>query len=143
MFNSHVVSAVSLVRHLVNSRLFGANGASIVLMSSVAALRGGSGAAAYSAAKGAIISMGRALAVELASRRIRVNVVIPGVVRTPMANALFESMTPEQRMELEKNHLLGIAEPEDLAGPIAFLLSDDARCITGTSLVVDSGLTAH
>ena len=143
MLSSHVVSSIALVRALISRRLAPKEGGSIVLFSSAAALQGGAGAVAYSAAKGALISAARVLAVELAKRKIRVNVIAPGVVRTPQSEAFLSKLTPEQVQSIADDHLLGFGQPEDIAGVAAFLLSDDARWITGTTIVADGGLTAH
>ena len=143
MLTSHIVSSVALARALVMKRLAAKTGCSVVLFSSAAALQGGAGALAYSAAKGALISACRVLAVELAKRKIRVNVIAPGVVRTPQSAAFLGNLSPEQVSAIEASHLLGIGEPEDIAGVVAFLQSQDARWITGSTLVVDGGLTAH
>jgi NAD(P)-dependent dehydrogenase (short-subunit alcohol dehydrogenase family) len=141
MLASHVVSSLALVRGLVAQRLAAKDGCSIVWLSSAAALRGGAGSVAYSAAKGAMISAVRVLAVELARRRIRVNAIAPGVVRTPQSEAFLSALPPEQVSAIEQGHLLGFGQPEDIAAAAAFLLSADARWITGTTLVVDGGLT--
>jgi NAD(P)-dependent dehydrogenase (short-subunit alcohol dehydrogenase family) len=143
MLDSHVVSSVALARALMTQRLFAKEGCSMVWFSSAAALQGGAGTVAYAAAKGALISAARVLAVELARRKVRVNVIVPGVVRTPQGNAFLANLTPEQVQAVVNDHLLGLGEPADIAGVVAFLLSDDARWITGTTLVADGGLTAH
>jgi len=143
MLNSHVVSSIALTRAAVVGHLLSKEGASVIWLSSAAALQGGAGTVAYSAAKGALISAARVLAVELARRKVRVNVIAPGVVRTPQGEAFLSGLTPEQVQVITADHLLGIGEPEDIAGVVAFLLSNDARWITGTTVVVDGGLTAH
>jgi NAD(P)-dependent dehydrogenase (short-subunit alcohol dehydrogenase family) len=143
MLNSHVVSSIALTRAVVVCHLLPKEGASVIWLSSAAALQGGAGTVAYSAAKGALISAARVLAVELARRKVRVNVIAPGVVRTPQSEAFLSGLTPEQVQSITADHLLGIGEPEDIAGVVAFLLSKDARWITGTTVVVDGGLTAH
>jgi len=143
MLNSHVVSSVALTRGVITNRLASKDGCSIVWISSVAALQGGAGTVAYSAAKGGMISAARVLAVELARRKIRVNVIAPGVVRTPQSEVFLSQLTPEQVQAVEDRHLLGFGNPEDIAGVAAFLLSIDARWITGTTLVVDGGMTTH
>lgn len=143
MLSSHVGSSILLVRTLVAGRLLDKEGASIVWISSAAALQGGAGSVEYAAAKGALLSAARVLAVELARRKVRINVLVPGVVRTPQSDAFLSKFTPEQLDVLTKEHLLGLGEPEDVADAAAFLLSCEARWITGTTLVVDGGLTAH
>jgi NAD(P)-dependent dehydrogenase (short-subunit alcohol dehydrogenase family) len=143
MLMSHVGSGLSLTRALIGQRLLPKEGGAIVWVSSAAALRGGAGEAAYAAAKGALISAAKSLAVELARRRVRVNVVVPGVVRTPQSEAFLATLAPEQAKAVEQRHLLGLGEPADVAASIAFLLSSDARWITGSYIVVDGGLMAH
>lgn len=118
-------------------------GASIVWLSSAAATIGNAGEAAYAASKGALISACRALAAELATRRIRINAVAPGVVETPMAEGWLGKLSPEQRESIRARHLLGFGKPDDVAGPILFLASDEARWITGACLAIDGGLTCH
>ena len=143
MLNSHVVSSIALTRAVVTGRLVPDDGISVIWLSSAAALQGAAGTLAYSAAKGALISAARVLAVELARRKVRVNVIAPGVVRTPQSEAFLSKLSSEQVQAIAADHPLGIGEPEDIAGPVAFLLSKDARWITGTTIVVDGGLTAH
>jgi NAD(P)-dependent dehydrogenase (short-subunit alcohol dehydrogenase family) len=118
-------------------------GASIVWVSSAAALVGNSGESVYAGSKGALISAGRSLAVELASRKIRVNVVVPGVVETPMSDKWLGQLAPEQKEAVRSRHLLGFGQPDDVASGIAFLASDEARWITGACLCIDGGLTCH
>jgi NAD(P)-dependent dehydrogenase (short-subunit alcohol dehydrogenase family) len=103
------------------------------------------GMSLYSASKGALLSLTRAAAVELAPRNIRVNAVAPGMTRTPLYEAwLAQQPDPAQT---EMSVLAGIpqgrlATAEDVAAAIAFLASDDAAHITGASLPVDGGYTA-
>jgi 3-oxoacyl-[acyl-carrier protein] reductase len=115
----------------------------IVLLSSVMGLIGQTGIAAYSASKGALVSMARSLALELAREGIRVNCVAPGVVRTRMAENAEQVLTSEQYQAIEALHPLGIGTPRDAAHAIAFLLAESGRWITGTTLVVDGGYTAQ
>jgi len=143
MLNSHLKSALLLLREALKQRLFCKEGASVVLVSSAAALQGGAGTFAYSVAKGGLISGARTAAVELARRGIRVNVILPGVVDTPQSRAFLEQLPPEQQEAIRNDHPLGIGTPEDIAAAMDFLLGPDSRWITGTSLVVDGGLTAH
>jgi NAD(P)-dependent dehydrogenase (short-subunit alcohol dehydrogenase family) len=143
MLTSHVISSLALTRALLSQRLAAKDGCSVVWLSSAAALQGGAGSVAYSAAKAGMIAAVRVLAVELARRKIRINAIAPGVVRTAQSNAFLSALPPEQVQAIENDHLLGFGQPEDVAATAAFLLSNDARWITGTTLVVDGGLTAH
>ena len=138
----NVGAAIGLTKGFVQKGVGGPNG-SIVLLSSAAGVVGQAGVAAYAASKGAIISLTRALAVELAGEHIRVNCVAPGVVTTEMGQGLLGLLTAEQCAALESMHLLGLGSARDVACSIAFLLSGASRWITGSVLAVDGGYTAH
>lgn len=118
-------------------------GGSIVLLSSVRGLVGEVAVSAYSSSKAAVLGLTRSLAVELARETIRVNCVVPGVVKTEMTEQVFSSLTPDQVSSIESMHPLGFGKPRDVAHAIAFLLADTASWITGSSLVVDGGYTAR
>jgi len=115
----------------------------VVFLSSVMGLVGQSGISAYSASKGALVSLTKSLALELARENIRVNSVAPGVVRTRMAEGVEQMLTAEQYQVIEALHPLGTGTPRDVANAVAFLLAETGRWITGTTLVVDGGYTAH
>jgi NAD(P)-dependent dehydrogenase (short-subunit alcohol dehydrogenase family) len=138
----NVAAAISLAKGFCQKGVF-VPGGSIVFLSSVTALTGQAGLAAYAASKGAIVALTRALAVELAGEHIRVNCVAPGVVMTEMGQGLLRMLTSEQGAALEAKHLLGLGSACDVAYAIAFLLAETARWITGTALVVDGGYSAH
>ena len=138
----NLFGTLGLLAQLLKARLV-EKGGSIVLFSSAAATAGGAGLVGYAASKGAIEGATRSLAVELASQRIRVNAVAPGVVRTPMSDAYMKRFTAEQVTAVEREHPLGFGTLEDIAGPVKFLLSDAARWITGTVMMIDGGLTSH
>ena len=113
---------------------------SIVNVASVVGLKGVAYMSAYGAAKAGLINFTRATAIESAPH-VRVNCIIPGAVMTP---ATERAIPDDKLMEATVNTipLKRIAEPAELAKPIAFLLSSDASFITGASLVVDGGKTA-
>lgn len=138
----HACAAIALARGFRQKEVC-ARGSSIVLVSSVMGLVGQPGRCAYSAAKGALVALTRSLAVELAREQIRVNCVAPGVVLTEMTQDFFRTLTEEQVASVTAMHPLGLGTPEDVAYSIAFLLSGAARWITGSTLVVDGGYTAH
>jgi NAD(P)-dependent dehydrogenase (short-subunit alcohol dehydrogenase family) len=137
-FGINVQGALGLLALAVKHRLL-AQDSAVVLFSSAAAQKGSPGAVAYAASKGAIEAATRSLALELASQRIRVNAVAPGIVRTPMSGGMLAKLTAEQIATLESRHPWGFGTPEDVAGAVAFLLSSDARWITGAVLPVDGG----
>jgi NAD(P)-dependent dehydrogenase (short-subunit alcohol dehydrogenase family) len=120
-----------------------AAGGSLVFLSSVTGLVGLPGVAAYASSKAAVIGLTRTLALELAPEHIRVNCVAPAMVKTEMTEQMFQSLTAEQVTAIEAAHPLGVGSPRDVAHAIAFLLSDAARWITGSVLVVDGGYTAR
>jgi len=115
----------------------GEHGGSIVNVASVAGLRASPGIGLYGVSKAALIRLTMELAAELGPR-IRVNAVAPAVVKTKFATALYEGRE-EQVSATYPLRRLGM--PQDIAGAVAFLLSDDAAWITGQTLVLDGGIT--
>ncbi|WP_353216039.1 SDR family oxidoreductase [Sandarakinorhabdus sp.] len=114
---------------------------SVIFIGSVASFRGTIGQPAYSASKGGLLTLTRTLAQALGGEGIRVNLVAPGLVRSKMTAITWQH--PERLAATERQVPLGrIGEPDDIAGPILFLASDAARYISGTSLVIDGGLSA-
>jgi meso-butanediol dehydrogenase / (S,S)-butanediol dehydrogenase / diacetyl reductase len=121
----------------------GGRGGAVVNVSSVAGLVGLQHMSAYSAAKGAIISLTRAMAADFAQYGIRVNCIAPGTTMTPLGRRLIENDTPEQLAQRVGRYPLNrFGEPEEIARAVLFLASDDSSYATGTCLVVDGGLTA-
>ena len=117
---------------------------SVVAISSVSSISGWGGVVAYCGSKGAISSSVRALAMELAPKGIRVNAVCPSNVKTPMYEAGACDMNDDTALkELLKKQPLGLGEPEQIAWPVCFLLSDAANFITGVNLPVDGGYLAQ
>jgi len=141
MFRLNVLTAVNILRPLTRALPPGTG--SLVVVSSVAGLRGAAGASAYATAKGALLTLVRSLAHELASRGTRINAVVPGVVVTAMTEHFLGTLPLAQKEAVVKSHPLGLGRPEDVAGAISFLLSADARWITGSELVIDGGLSIH
>jgi NAD(P)-dependent dehydrogenase (short-subunit alcohol dehydrogenase family) len=119
-----------------------AGGGSIVNFASVAALVARPNAAAYSAAKGGIVSFSRQFALDAGADGVRVNVVAPGSVRTPMSLAHYGDPHAELVRPLPQSIQMRIAEPEEIAAPVCFLLSDESSFYTGQVFVADGGATA-
>jgi len=107
----------------------------IISVSSVAAIMGNRGQVNYAAAKGALNSATRALSLELVSRGITVNAVAPGLIDTPMARGIFDDEAIERLIPMKR-----IGSPEEVAGLVAFLASDDAAYISGQVISVNGGM---
>jgi 2-keto-3-deoxy-L-fuconate dehydrogenase len=117
-------------------------GGSIVNMASAAALVGLRNRVAYSASKGAVIAMTRALAVDHVADGVRVNAVCPGTVDSPWVRRLVEEIG-ESLDALRARQLMGrLGTTDEIAAAVAYLASDEAAFVTGTAFVVDGGLTA-
>ncbi|UNK47783.1 SDR family NAD(P)-dependent oxidoreductase [Arthrobacter sulfonylureivorans] len=116
--------------HLMNE------GGSIVTISSMAGTRSGAGVSAYAASKSAVESLSRSLAKELAPQ-VRVNVVAPGIVETPMSNAPGSAASIQSQPAIPLGRF---AQPEEIAAVIAFLCSDQASYITGETIHVNGGI---
>jgi NAD(P)-dependent dehydrogenase (short-subunit alcohol dehydrogenase family) len=117
-------------------------GGSIVNVASAAALVGLRNRVAYSASKGAVVAMTRALAVDHVADGVRVNAVCPGTVDSPWVRRLVEDIG-ESLDALRARQLMGrLGTTEEIAAALAYLASDEAAFITGSALIVDGGLTA-
>jgi len=114
----------------------------IVNVASIYGLVGGKGAASYSAAKGGVVNLTQQVAIDYADRGVRVNSVCPGFVDTPMTDDLLASDTFYSFVEAN-TPMDRPAHPEEIAGVIAFLASEDASYVTGANYAVDGGWTAH
>jgi NAD(P)-dependent dehydrogenase (short-subunit alcohol dehydrogenase family) len=112
-------------------------GGSIINTTSIRAMIGTAGADAYSAAKGGVRALTRALALQWAAHDIRVNAIAPGVILTERVRALLREDDP-----IFQKSLLGASEPEDVAQMALYLASDESRRVTGAILPMDSGASA-
>ena len=131
------LSAVFYTCRAVARPMMKRRGGSIVNVSSIVGLRGNMGQTNYGASKAGIIGFTKSLARELGSRNVRANVVAPGYIHSRLTDVLPE----EARAVMLTNTPLGkLGDPEDVAGAVRFLCSDEASFITGEVLVVDGGL---
>lgn len=114
-------------------------GGAVVNMTSVVALMGVAGRDCYTAAKGGVAALTRSLAVEFAEARVRVNAIAPSVTMTERAKALLAGNSA--LAQLERDHRLGLIQPEEMARSVLYLASDLSAKVTGQVLPVDSGVT--
>jgi len=128
------------MKHAARAMKAQGDGGVILSTASVAGLSGGEAPQAYSAAKAAVINLTRAVAVELAPDRIRVNAICPGGINTPLLHRGAPDAMAARLAGAQPWPEHG--RPEDIAGAVAWLASDDARFVTGAAIVVDGGLTA-
>lgn len=143
VFNANVKSAQFLAKSFIKKSRFNPNGASLIFLSSVAAICGEPAISTYAASKAALQGLSKSLALELARLNIRVNCIAPGCVKTEMFDELSKQLTDEQYSAIVNKHPLGLGDTDDIAGTAAFLISDLAKWITGTTLYVDGGYSAH
>jgi 3-oxoacyl-[acyl-carrier protein] reductase len=131
------LSAVFYTCRAVARPMMKRRGGSIVNVSSIVGLRGNMGQTNYAASKAGIIGFTKSLARELGSRNVRANVVAPGYIHSRLTDVLPQ----EARDAMLTNTPLGkLGDPEDVAGAVRFLCSDEASFITGEVLLVDGGL---
>ncbi len=115
---------------------------SIVFISSLSTLHTYFGGALYISSKSALEAFAKTLALELAPKKIRVNVLQPALVKTEIYESTVNAAVNEEEMKKhERQYPLGIGEPADIANMTAFLLSDAAKWLTGTFIKMDGGLT--
>lgn len=132
-------AGLELSRALMERSVLSEHGGSVVWISSIYAHVGAPGQVAYCATKGAIGAAARAMALELAPRRVRVNCISPGLVKTEMTAAGSSRMTAEQWARIEALHPLGAGSVHDVARAAIFLLDPLNAWVTGADLVIDGG----
>ena len=136
MFSVNVFAVIDMIQ-IVSRLMARTGGGSIVNIASVTAVLGSSGQVAYSATKGAIISLTKSAAKELASQGIRVNAVAPGIVKTERFAELYETTGDKIDERINRIALGRLGTPEDVANACAFLASERASYISGQVLGVD------
>ncbi len=135
----NVYSFLELVRHFSNKKYHNEN-SSIVAISSIAAVQPEKCQTLYSMSKAALNAAVQALAIELAPKKIRINTIMPGVVDTPMARAGGQFVPDGDFIaSVSEKQLLGVIEPEAIAGLCGFLLSSASSMMTGRAIYADGG----
>lgn len=138
MMTTNSFAPFMMAQRLARNNIIQKDG-SVVFISSIAANSAAIGNAIYAASKGAVSSFARCMALELSRQKIRVNCILPGLIRTGISDT---NIVSKSDLDKEESHYpLGPGYPEDVAAAALFLLSPASRWITGTSLVVDGGLT--
>jgi NAD(P)-dependent dehydrogenase (short-subunit alcohol dehydrogenase family) len=143
IFNTNVISGFEIARILSKKQFCPPEGASFIFIASVMGLVGESAKVAYSASKGALIAGCRSMALELSTKKIRINCISPAIVLTELVENLFAELPEEAIDKIKSMHPLGFGSPDDIAYACAFLLSDMTKWITGSNLIIDGGYSIH
>lgn len=138
IFETNIISNIRLCKRFLRGKKI-AKGASVVFISSISTFNVKIGNSLYSATKGAMNSFAKAMALEVAPQKIRVNCIQPGFIKT----ALLDSgiITDEQLDAYIAKHPLGLGSPDDIANMCVYLISDASKWVTGSILTIDGGLT--
>jgi NAD(P)-dependent dehydrogenase (short-subunit alcohol dehydrogenase family) len=139
MFEVNFFSPVLLTQQIIKKKLLNKN-SSIVFISSLAGnVIVSKGNAAYSASKSALTAIAKTMALELVPKRIRVNSILPGMVKSEMMESFLQKLTTDQLEEDGEKYPLGYGAPEDVSNAAIYLLSDASKWVTGSSLILDGG----
>jgi NAD(P)-dependent dehydrogenase (short-subunit alcohol dehydrogenase family) len=147
IFDVNVRGGYLVCREVIPSMLERQRG-SIILMASVTGILGLPGIAAYSASKGALIALARAMSTDYARYGVRVNSVSPGTIDSPMLHAFVAAQRPENqtriRQEFDDMHPIGrVGTIDEVASVFVFLASDESSFVTGANYTVDGGLSVR
>lgn len=137
VIDTNLKAALTWTRAVAKPMMKKRNG-SVINISSIVGLVGSPGQSNYAAAKAGLFGVTRSLAAELGARGVRVNAIAPGFIQTDMTKELGEDLVSAS---LEKIPLARLGDPDDIARGVAFLASDEAAYVTGTTLVIDGGMS--
>ena len=143
LYKINTYAAIELAKICSSKSVYSGKSGAFVLISSVYGIVGSAANVAYAMSKGAIISITKSLAIELAPKDIRVNCVAPGFIKTNMMDDISGAFDADYKTHLENLHPLGLGCAEDIANAILYMLSDMSRWVTGSVLTVDGGFTAQ
>lgn len=143
LYKINTYAAIELAKICSSKSVYSGKGGAFVLISSVYGIVGSAANVAYAMSKGAIISITKSLAIELAPKDIRVNCVAPGFIKTNMMDDISGPFDADYKTRLESLHPLGLGCAEDIANAVLYMLSDMSRWVTGSVLSVDGGFTAQ
>lgn len=143
LYRVNQYAAVELIKTFASNKIHSNDGGSAVLISSVYGVVGSAANVAYAMTKAAIIGITKALSIELAPKRIRVNCIAPGFIKTKMMEENSFRFDDEYMQRLNNLHPLGLGEAEDIANGVVFLLSDMSKWMTGAVVNIDGGFTAQ
>lgn len=134
-----------LAQEFVRKKSHSSDDSRVISIGSVAGISGTAGKTAYSASKGALISLTKSLAIEYAHKNIRFNCICPGYIQTPMLEKTKKLYSNHDSFmnNIVIKHPLGLGYPEDVARAVSFLLSDGGRWSTGSIMVIDGGYLIH
>ncbi|WP_316802126.1 SDR family oxidoreductase [Pedobacter nototheniae] len=139
----NTIAALELAKVFTKHKNYNVGNPSMVFISSVYGLVGSAANVAYAMSKSALHGITKSLAIELAPKRIRVNCIAPGFIRTQMLEDVSGAFDNDYNVRLNQLHPLGLGEAEDIAYGVAYLLSDMSKWVTGSILSIDGGFTAQ
>jgi NAD(P)-dependent dehydrogenase (short-subunit alcohol dehydrogenase family) len=143
-YKINVFAPLLLTKELIKKRKIN-DGGSIIFISSVMSIIGAKANGIYASTKSALLGAVKCLALELAPNKIRINCISPALVKTPLLDSGIDKGGISQT-EYDKDilkHPLGIGMPSDISNVCHFLISDEARWITGTNIIIDGGYSLH
>lgn len=144
IFAINFIAGFETARVMAKKKYMDASGGSFVFISSVMGRLGQPGLVGYCSTKGALAAGAKAMALELVSKKIRVNCILPGHIdETKMTEKVFNSLPESAKQAKIDLHPLGLGKPQDVANACVYLLSDASRWVTGTNLIVDGGYSAQ
>lgn len=142
IFNTNVFSQIFFLQKLIKNNILGKD-CSTVFISSIMAHLGKKAGALYGSTKSALIGLCKSLSVEYSSVPFRFNIISPGIVKTRMVLDYFNNISEDTKKTIINSYPLGFGEPIDVANLISFLISPNAKWITGSEFIIDGGFSAQ